>query len=450
MADSGKAPKKKKREGRFQAAPPAWLSVGEPFEGFTILEEWRSPESVVLWQALRASVLWARTPAPRRPELFSRKALERRASQLSSTDLQPDLLSPLRVASEVLSPDSDVTVDNVAWALRTIAEWAEAHDRPRTAISFAQGAALVLPRNPAFAYTVGLYCRRNAEYDRAETWFRRARVLSWRASDRQSYALSWVGLGNVYLQRGRYEEAKEAHLRALRVARRGGFWHVKAMALHDLFTIAVDLGQVAEAERLAHRAVRAYSVGSPQMIYLANDIATFWMNQGFYQRAVVVFQAVLKLLTRTDARLISLSGLARAAAGVGNVKLFTDCWVAVHLSVNDSPTNCHAGVALLMLAYGAATLKDWTRTELAARHALELSTTRGESEVSARARVLLDAGRRQRYEPELIASPDDPTVVEAADDLARLLVRRLDAGARREAMASLREALIRILRARSQ
>lgn len=429
MVDSGRAPRRTEGEGRPQAAPPALLSAGEPFDGFSVLEEWRHPQGLVLWEALRDSVLWAGTPAPRRPELFFRTAPERRSRELRAVALAPDLVGPLQVLSGVLEPHGGVTEERLASALRTVAAWAEAHDFPRTAISFAQGAALVLPRDPAHAYTVGLYCRRSAEYSRAETWFRRARVLSWRTGDQQSYALSWMGLGNVYLQRGSYEEARSAYLRALRVARRRGFWHVRAAALHDLFTIAVDQHQVAEAERFAQQAARAYSVANPQFVSLAHDVATFWMNQGFYQRALVVFHAVSKLLTRTDERLVALSSLGRAAAGVGDIKLFTDAWVAVHLSLNRNPTTDRACVALLMLAYGAAALEDWTRAAFAARHVLELSRQRGESEVSARAQALLDSVPEERFAPELIVPPDDPEVLEAADDLARLLVRRLAARA---------------------
>lgn len=429
MADSGEEPRRTEREGRPQAPPPALLSAGEPFDGFNVLGEWRDPQALLLWEALRDTILWASTPAPQRPALFSRKALERRFRELRSTDLAPDLVGSLQILSDVLRPDSGVTNEKLASALSVIAAWAEAHDFPKTAISFAQGAALVLPRNPAYAYTVGLYSRRNAEYDRAETWFRRTRVLSWRAGDQQSYALSWIGLGNVFLHRGNYEEAKAAHLRALRVARRRGFWHIKAMALHDLFTIAVDQHQITDAERFAQQAARAYSVASPQFVALAHDVATFWMNQGFYHRALVVFQAVSKLLTRTDERLVALSSLGRAAAGVGDIKLFTDAWVAVHLSLNRNPTTDRACVALLMLAYGSVALEDWTRAELAARHALELSSKRGECEVAARAQALLDCIPEHRFAPELIAPPDDPAVLDAADNLARLLVRRLTARA---------------------
>jgi tetratricopeptide (TPR) repeat protein len=430
MADSGKAPRKTPREGRPQAAPPALLSAGEPFDGFDVLDEWRDAKALPLWQALRDGILWAGTPVARRAELFSPAALRQRARELRSTGLDPDLLPPLQVLSHVLRVDSGVTEEQVAAALRVIAGWAESHDRPRTAIAFAQGAALVLPRNPEYAYTVGLYCRRNAEYNRAETWFRRTRVLSWRAGDQQSFALSWIGLGNVYLQRGNYEEAKAAHLRALRVARRRGFWHIKAMALHDLFTIAVDQQQTVEAEKFAQQAARAYSAGSPQLIALAHDIATFWMNQGFYHRALVVFQVVSKLLTRTDERLVALSSLGRAAAGAGDIKLFTDAWVAVQLGLHRNPNTDRACVALLMLAYGAVSLGDWTRAELAARHALDISRKRGELEVFARAQALLDSVPEQRFALELIAAPDDPEVLEAADNLARLLVRRLAARAR--------------------
>jgi tetratricopeptide (TPR) repeat protein len=447
MADSGKAPRKTPREGRPQAAPPALLSAGEPFDGFDVLDEWRDAKSLPLWQALRDGILWAGTPAARRAELFSPAALRQRARELRSTGLDPDLLPPLQVLSHVLQADSGVTEEQVAAALRVIAEWAESHDRPRTAIAFAQGAALVLPRNPEYAYTVGLYCRRNAEYNRAETWFRRTRVLSRKAGDQQSFALSWMGLGNVYIQQGRYGDAKAAHLRALRISRRRGLWHIKAMALHDLFTIAVDLGEVLEAEQLAHQAARSYAVTSPQFQALASDIATFWMNQGFYERALVVFQVVTRLLTRTDARLVALSSLGRTAAGVGDLKLFTDAWIAVHRILDGQAATCRAGVSLLMLAYGAAALDDWERAKLAAGRALELSSERGESEVSVRARDLLGAIQERRYTPELMAAPSDPEVIEAADSLARLLVRRLDGRVRHNPTAYLREAFVRSLHA---
>lgn len=429
MAGHGKEPPRVRRAGRLQAAPPALLSAGEPFDGFNVLEEWKDPNALLLWQALRDSILWASTPAPGRSELFSRKALERRGKALRSTELAPELMAPLQVVTSVLKPNTRISENDLASALRTIAVWAEEHGYPRTAVSCAQGAALVLPRDPTHAYTVGLYCRRNAEYHRAETWFRRTRVLSWRAGDYQSYALSWIGLGNIYIQRGNYQEAKAAFVRALRVARRRGFWHIKGMALHDLFTIAVDLHRTIEAEKLAQQAARAYSATSPRFPSLAHDVATFWMNQGFYDRSLIVFQAVLKFLTRTDERLVALSSLGRAAAGVGDIRRFTDAWVAVHLSLDRNPTTDRACVALLMLAYGAAALQDWSRTELAARRALELSGRRGESEVHARARALLDSVPGQQFAPDLIEQPADPAILEAAENLARLFVRRLTARA---------------------
>jgi hypothetical protein len=101
MADSGKEPRKTKREGRPQAAPPALLSAGEPFN---VLGEWRDPQALLLWEALRDTILWASTPAPQLPALFSQKALERRFRELRSTDLAPDLVGSLQVLSDVLRP----------------------------------------------------------------------------------------------------------------------------------------------------------------------------------------------------------------------------------------------------------------------------------------------------------------------------------------------------------
>jgi len=430
MRKPDKDPHPSKRAPRLQAPPPALLGSGEPFVGFDILEEWKDEKALVFWNVLRDCLLWASVPAEKRKILFSQHANEQRAKELSQCSLISVVIRSLKILSEVLQSESGTGEEQLATACRCVAEWADENSYPRTAISFAQAAAVIQPDNPTHAYTVGLLCRRNSEYNRAETWFRRTRVLSWRANDPQSHALSWVGLGNVFIQRGEFTVARQAHLRALRIAQRRGYWVIKGMALHDLFTIAVEQRNTPEAERLAHQAARAYSSSHPKFPALAHDIATFWMYQGFFRRALTVFQAVVKLITRPDERLVALSMVCRAAAGVGDLKLFTETWIAVNMAVSRNPTTDRACAALLNLAYGAAILKDWIRAELAAQHALELSAKRGEAEVYACAEQLLVSVKEKSSPPTLIQPPAESEILEAADTLARHLVRRLTTRAR--------------------
>jgi tetratricopeptide (TPR) repeat protein len=306
-----------------------------------------------------------------------------------------------------------------------ISAWSEENARPQTAISFAQGAAMILPRDPKHACEVGRLCRTYAQYERAETWYRRARVLAWRARDHSTLALCWIGLGNIHVQRGNFEEARASHLRALRIARRKGFWHIKPMALHHLFAIAVERHQVLEAERLARQAFRAYSTGNPRFVILAHDVASFWMYQGYFRRALLVFQAVHKLIRRPTERLVALANLARSSGGAGEAKLFEQAWHAVTLAVVRNPQTERACAAMLNLAYGAALLGDWQRARSAARQAYDLARKRGEKEVCIQAEALLRAAEEQRFTLPISGERVDPSILEAADFLAQSFVRRL-------------------------
>ena len=158
-------------------------------------------------------------------------------------------------------------------ACRAISRWAETNSLPQIPIDFAQGAALIHPAHAGHAYQVALLCRRAAEYERAETWYRRALRLAIGAKEHRTVALAWSGLGDLLIQRGDYAPARLAHLRTFRIARRFGFWDIKGNALHDLFTIAVDQGHMVEAENLARQAFQAYPKNAARLPALASDVA---------------------------------------------------------------------------------------------------------------------------------------------------------------------------------
>lgn len=227
---------------------------------------------------MRDVLLWAAAPEEDRGTLFAEGAEQRRLAQILDPATESALRPPLVTIAGALSREAGVTREELASACRKIARWAEEKGLPRTAISFAQAAAVTVPGNARYAYDVGLLCRENAEYPRAETWFRRAIGLA-RRKDYETYALAHLGLGNLFRARAKYDAAHYLYRRALRTAIRKGFEEIRIMALHNLFSVAVEQVQIEEAERLAKEAYRAYPSDHPRLPALAHDVASFWMLQ---------------------------------------------------------------------------------------------------------------------------------------------------------------------------
>ncbi len=415
----------RRRPPRLRAVPPAIRSSGEPFEGFHVLCDTPHEAGVILWQILRDVTLWAQTPEGCRSDLFSPCTAERQRNRLVEAELGEGVRPYLFLVSSLLTRQRSPKPAEVAGACRKVSEWAEGQSLQKTAIAFAQAAAIVWPGSAECAYKVGLLARRQGEYARAESWFRRSIAITRRLPDMQSRALSWIGLGKVYLLRGRTGSAEVAFRRALRAATRSGLTGPKAMALHDLFALAVETHRVSEAQALAQQAARAFGATHPRLPILAHDIAAFWFSLGFFERAQVVFSAVLPFIRRSSERLQVLSSIARAAGGAGKAAVFTDAWVeAWRLIDTDQRMECVATSAL-KLAYGSASLADWERAELAASYARNLSEARREREVFEQAEGVLDAVAKRQFREVFATSSAVAEVEKGADVLADGLVRKL-------------------------
>lgn len=189
-----KRSRRRRRPGRTQAPPPALMNAGEPFEGFHLLGEGAGGQAALLWQSVRDVLLWAGASAEGRRTLFAVDAEQHRLALLLDPGIDGALRAPLVTHTGVLRAESEITREDMAAACGRISRRAEERGLPQTAVSFAQAAAVVVPESAAHAYRVGLLCRHNAEYTRAETWFRRAIVLS-RNKDPGAYALVHIGLG---------------------------------------------------------------------------------------------------------------------------------------------------------------------------------------------------------------------------------------------------------------
>lgn len=424
---TGKPARKPRRRWRWHV-PPALVHGSETLEGTEMLDEFSGAMGLALWQSTRDVSLWAGVRDPEeRPGLFQPGAYENRLRQIEQAGVDAAIDAPLRSLARITLDPAGISEDEVLGACRHVSAWAEQHEKLATAISFAQAGALAAPANAAAGFRVGQLARRKAEYARAESWFRRVIGLGRQAKDWASYSEAFLGLGNLYTQRGNYPAAKRFHIRGLRAARRHGLRDIQGRALHDLFVIAVDTNQPAEALEMARGAFKAYGPGHRKLPVLAHDLAYFWMTRGRFESALRVFQAVLPNITQPTERLLTVADIGRAAGGAGNRAEFDRAWDEVWSFAGEWHTRPHAAQALLDLARGAASLKDWTRAERAASTARDVAGRREESRVVLEAEAVVDQVTRKRALEAAIEPAGSEEEAAESDTLAADLLRILAA-----------------------
>jgi tetratricopeptide (TPR) repeat protein len=418
------APRARKTTRRWHIPPPL-VHGPEPLEGGSILEELQTRQGALLWQSLRDVMLWADTPAEERDGLFAPDAAERREAALAGVSAG-EVAPALRTLATLVADPAGVSPERISVACADIARWAEAQDALRTAMAFAQDAALAEPSDPDAAFTVARLAVRIADHARAEVWFRRAIGLARQAHDWRRYARAFSGLGNLYMTRGNLPAAHRFHVRALRGARRGGVRAEQAAALHDLFGVAIETGRIADAERYAAEAAAAYGSRNPRLAVLAHDVAYFWMQQGHFARSLAVFEAVLPLIEQPVERLFVEADLMRAAAGAGDTALAARVAREVWEKASRSEFASGAPRALLELGKGALQLNDLELAGAAARRALELAGERREGKTRLEAEALdqaIEAARAATRPPTPASSA--PRGGEPTHALAEELIRTL-------------------------
>jgi tetratricopeptide (TPR) repeat protein len=419
-------PRKPRRRWRWHV-PPALMHGGESLEGAQVLDEVQGPLGLLLWETYRDVALWSATEPEERDGLFAAGAAAARKASMDAAGADPVLERALRAASAVLADSGGVQEQDVMTACRQAADWAEQRGLLATAVTLATAAALAAPAHAAAAFRVGQIARRKGEGARAETWFRRAVGLGRQAKDWASYSEAFLGLGNLYRQRGNLPAARRFHIRGLRAARRHALRDIQGRALHDLFAIAMDTSPPAEAEELARLAFRAYGSRHPKLPALAHDVAYFWMSQGRFEPALEVFRAVMPHFADPSERLLCAGNVGRAAGATKKRDVFDESWEQVWAAQAEWDRLPWAPQALLELAHGASSLRDWGRAERAAESARDVGQRRGSGQVVIESESVLDAARRKRGLEQPAAAAEG----EETQDLAADFVRSLrTAGAR--------------------
>ena len=415
MIPSQAVPAPSSRIRRWRVPPPLTRGA-ELLEGAEILREMTGEVAVLVWKSLRSVTLWAAANPRDHGELFADGAQERRVAELLTTDMDQELADSLHTLAAVLSGRPQLRREAVALACRQVAQWAHTHDYAATALAFTQAAALACPADAQLAHEVGRLARSGGELARSESWHRRAIMLGRQTAAWEPYARSYVSLGNMASHRGNFPQARRCQIKAYRTARRHGMNEVMAMALHDLFLIAVDTGQAANAQRYAHQAFRAYGPTHSRIPYLAHDLAVLWNREGQFGQALPVLEALLPRFGQPDEQLLVQANIARAAGGLQDVTKFAVAWQAAENLLVLPQSAGRKPQALLNLSRGATGLAQWERAESTAREALNSAIQRGESQIVFEAESVLHSVQVHRVvaATRLAGEPleSDPQMVE--------------------------------------
>jgi tetratricopeptide (TPR) repeat protein len=358
-------------ERRRWCVPPAVLrDPAETLEGAPILDEVGGPLGVLLWQCLRDVTLWAAADSPEeRRALFAPAAGARRQAMVRAAPPEPALEMALTTFWALASDPGEASGALLGTVCGHVWRWAWERGRGGTALAFAQAAALASPEDAQAALEVGRLALRMSRHARAESWLRRTVGLARRSGRWRAYAEAYVELGTVYGERGMPPVARRMLTKAIRAARRHGLGDVRGAALQALFRMAAAEGRPDEAERLARGALRAYGRGHPRLPALLHDLASLWVEQERYTRALPVLQRLLSHREEPRDQLSTLALLARAAAGAGDRRAFEEAWSGAWGLLRRLDDASVPPGTMVELARGAAMVRDWERMEQAVRHA---------------------------------------------------------------------------------
>lgn len=316
-------------------------------------------ERLHVFRLLRAVLAWSADPEA---DTSERPAFARIERELLAKGAGP-LTSPLALLAGYLARPDTAVPHRIAWVCACLMDWAALQGARRTAELFAQAAALADPQNPRFAWLAGRMLRAHGRLREAELWLIRSyRVSVWR-KDFEAQGRSLSSLGNLHLNAGRIRAARRAHLRALKVAERHGLRELSGEVSHDLFTVEARSGNVETAEEFAAAAFRRYGREHPQLPVLVHDVAQFWTDEGFYRRALPVFEALLRTQQPSLRRLQTRAGALHAMGALGMKAPFERLLVDFEGSADAVRDGAVLAGALNEAGAGAAALESWDVAE---------------------------------------------------------------------------------------
>jgi hypothetical protein len=367
-----------RKQRRPWSIPPGLGMPGEPFEAAAVLEEMPDDAALLLWLLLRDVDVAVAAERTGETGLFAPGAEGELTGWIeASGGLDETLREQMRVLARLLGTAAP-GMPEVSAACSSIAEWASNAGFGRTAYVAAIRASAASPQEPSCSYQAGIMARRIADYVRAEAWLKRTVSLARHLGDGRYHALALLGLANLHILRYEFEPAIQRLQQTLGIARRFALWDLRPRVYHDLFCIATTEGTPRQAAAYGLAAARGYGRFHPLGGALAHDVAYFLIRQNRARVALRVLRSLPLTRFRTAEQLLVLGTTAWAAGSAGEVRLFLDVWNEFWKRLDTISEYDRTSGALINLAWGAASLKDATRLEVAAREALRIALPRCE------------------------------------------------------------------------
>jgi tetratricopeptide (TPR) repeat protein len=375
--------------------------------GLDTLAELPADASVIAWRVLRTLLLWAAEDPERRPALLDGPVMAEWEERLLTQSFDPDVRMPLAVIVAELARGEQAVAGRISWSCLCIADWALARRATRTALAFAEAAALVSPDQARYAWVAGRMLRTFGRFKDSSQWLQRAARAAARAGDWDAQAKSLNSLGNTSLHRGDLRDAARVLQVALRVARRRRMRQAEAENLHDLFVVHFEMDDWAQAEEHARAAFELYQqLRHDRLPMLVHDVAFFWINRGHFSRALDALRAVRPLMVSSEERLRILSSAIRAAGAVGERDFFGEMWAECWpLAMDLGNERRYAATALLQMGLGASSLGQWDRARDALDMAHEMARLRGEANVVHHVETALAAVNAERAAEPVRSTP---------------------------------------------
>lgn len=415
--DNGPFPSAEMGEERIIPAPPLARRRDRD-----LLEELPEALGIVLWQDVRHLRDWAESVPEVRARLFNPPSPRTVAKRRDACACAGELVGPLGIFGEMLRSPLAVDPQHIGAAAAQVVEWALAREHTQTAIEYAEAAALVDPRNAKHAVVAGRLTRVANEFDRAEVWFKRGIGLAREQGNVVEQFWGHVGYGILCKEVGRVEGARKSLHRASRLAWKDGPPSLAASAQHDICTLLMVRGRLAEAADRARSALLWYPKSHPRLPFFAADVALMLVLGRRYGGAARLLRSVLRVVEQPSARSVILALAARAFAGAGQAEE-----AAVLRKRSSKVLSKHRALEVMARWHLAGALRlggQWEEAQAEAELALSKAAEQNDREMVRLLGIELRLIARRQIAPGRGVGELQDLVAELIDRMARWAPRR--------------------------
>jgi tetratricopeptide (TPR) repeat protein len=387
-------------EERIIPGPPHYLHrEGE------VLNELPNALGLVLWQDLRHLRDWAESPSEVRSRLFNPPTVEVHAKRRDARACAAELITALDTFASLKANPVTATPRDIGRACERVVNWALEYEHTRTAIEWAEIAALVEPTNPKSANVAGRVTRNANEYDRAETWFKRGIGYAREQGNVVEQIWGHLGYGRLCQELGWVNGARKHLSRGSHLAWKKGPPSLAASAQHDLAAMLMMRGYLPEAVERARRALLWYPKNHPRIPHFAVDCGLLLVLGSRFASATRVLRAAMRSIELSSVRTMVLAMTASAYAGMG-VPAEAAVWRHRALKMLDKHPQMEAATRW-HLANALRLAKDWSAAEVEAAHVLAVAVEQNDREIQRMTRILIGwIGKRRAGRDRLPASAE--------------------------------------------